>query len=86
MYMYVRMYVYVLLQSYKWIITLRKLQFNTTRNNVQWTGNIFILNADGIIIVQSMIMMMMLVEKALEYRDQCVFYGAMAITVMLLAV
>ena len=33
-----------------------------------------------------MIMMMMLVEKALEYRDQCVFYGAMAITVMLLAV
>ena len=33
-----------------------------------------------------MIMMMMLVEKALEDRDQCVFYGAMAITVMLFAV
>ena len=27
-----------------------------------------------------MILMMMLWNKAQEYRDQCVFYGAMAIT------
>ena len=33
-----------------------------------------------------MVMMMMVLEKAMEYRDQCVFYGAMAITVALLAV
>lgn len=33
-----------------------------------------------------MILMMMLWSKAQEYRDQCVFYGAMAITFMLMVV
>lgn len=33
-----------------------------------------------------MVLMLMVLEKAMEYRDQCVFYGAMAITVLLFAV
>lgn len=33
-----------------------------------------------------MILVMMLWNKAQEYRDHCVFYGAMTITLMLMVV